>query len=139
MKLILKEDNQYILRIDKGEEFIEALEGFARIEEIKSAYFSAIGAAENAELAYYNIHAREFSLKTFKEPLEILNITGNIAMKEERVIVHAHGILGDNEMRLFGGHINRLLISTVAEVYLAKFERVIQKVYSEEIGLNVME
>lgn len=139
MKLILKENNQYILRIDKGEELIEALEGFARAEEIKAAHFSAIGATENAELAHYDIHSREFSLKSFKEPLEILNITGNIAMKDEGIIVHAHGVLGNKEMQLFGGHINRLIVSTIAEVVLTKFEGEIKKVYSEEIGLNVME
>jgi len=138
MQCILKEDNHYILRLDRGEEFIETLIRFAENEGINAAWFSAIGASDDAELAYYNRQTKEFFPKMFTEPLEIVNISGNIALKEGNTIVHAHGILGNKEMQLFGGHINKLIISTIAEVTLTKLEGEIRKVYSEEIGLNIM-
>lgn len=139
MKCILKENNQYIFRIDRGEECIETLKGFAKDEGIKAAWFSAIGAADDAEIAYYNRQTKEFFSKTFTEPLEIVNISGNISLKGNDIIVHAHGILGNKEMQLFGGHINKLIISTFAEVTLTKLEGEIRKAYSDEIGLNIME
>ncbi len=139
MKLILQEGNQYILRFDKGEEFIETLKTFIEGEGIKAAHFTAIGASEDAELAYFNGQTKEYSSKNFKEPLEIVSITGNIAIKDDEIIVHAHGVLGNKDMQLFGGHISKLVISTIAEVALTKLEGEIRKAYSEEIGLNIFE
>lgn len=139
MKLVLKENNQYILRIDRDEEFIESVKKFCKEERIDAGYFSVIGATEDAELAYYNRETREFSSKNFKESLEIVNVTGNIAVKDGEVIVHAHGVLSNKDMQTFGGHVNKLVISTIAEVILTKLEGEIRKAYSDEIGLNIME
>jgi len=139
MKLILKENNRYVLRFDKGEEFIETLREFVKSEAIRGAYFSAIGASYNTELAYFNGHTKEYSSKQFKEPLEIVNVTGNVSMKGEEIIVHAHGVLGNKDMQLIGGHVNSMVLSTIAEVILTKFDGEIKKEHSEEIGLNIFQ
>ena len=139
MKIITHENDTYILRLDKGEEFIETLKNFCVKEGIKAAYFTAIGACENTELAYYDLEKKEYLPKLFPDRMEIVQVTGNVSVMNEEPLIHAHGMLGDPEMNIVGGHVNKMIISTIAEVYLKTFTGEIKKAPDSESGLNILQ
>ena len=138
MKLILKDGKKYILRLDRSEELIEELKKFCQIKKIKVAFFSAIGAASEVELAHYDVDKKRYSNKVFRQKLEIDSLAGNIALLDGKVIVHAHGIFSDQTMQAQAGHINRLIIAATCEIYLEVLKGKIQRQHDKNTGLNLM-
>ena len=51
MKIILHDNSTYILRFDRGEDVIAGLKEFCREKDIQAGLLTALGAAEEVELA----------------------------------------------------------------------------------------
>lgn len=139
MKVILREKNKYLIRFDKGEELITGLIDFCRAKKIKAGFFIGLGAASQVSLSYYHLDKKEYQEKKINEDLEIVSLTGNLAEMDKKIIIHAHGIFADVQMKTYGGHLNQLIVSGTGEVLLEVFEGKIERQYSQEIGLNLME
>lgn len=139
MKTILKDNNTYILSCARNEEIISELKKFAEKNNIKAASFSVIGASQEIELAWYDVDIKEYTTNVFSEKLEIVNMTGNIGVMNEDIIVHSHGIFSNKEMQTMGGHVNKAVVAAACEITLQKLEGKINREYSKEIGLNLME
>lgn len=139
MQLILRDKNQYILRLNKGEELIASLKKFCKKEKIRAAFFQGLGAALEGEVAFYNLAKKKYIKQRFKKPVEILNIVGNIGVLSRETIIHAHGLFSNRRMQVFGGHIDYLVIAATCEIFLIKFGGKIARKYSKEIGLNLMD
>ena len=138
MKVILQEKNTYILKVGVGEEVLGALKAFCRKEGIEAAHFSCIGAASEAELWWYDLKRKEYEKKIFQTDLEIVSMTGNIALKEGEIIVHAHGVMADREYKTVGGHIASMVISGAGEIVLEKMSGRMDRAYDEETGLHLL-
>ena len=122
MKVILQDQNQIIVRLDKGEEFLECFAKFMQEQNIKACAFSAIGACDSVELAYYNQHLKEYRSKPLLQEMEVLSLTGNGAMKEGQPFIHAHGVFGSNDFSVVGGHVMKLSVSPNLEILVTKLE-----------------
>ena len=138
MKIILQDKQTYILSCSRNEEIMEELKGFAKNNNITAATFSIIGAIKELELAWYDVDIKEYTTKTFLDKLEIVSMTGNIALLDNDIIVHTHGVFSDKDMQTMGGHINKVVVSAACEITLQKLDGVIKREYSEDIGLNLM-
>lgn len=139
MKTILKSENKYVLRLDKEEELMKSLEDFCTKNKIKGAFFCGIGAARRAKIAYYNLNKEKYFSKRLKGPLEIVSLTGNMALKEKEIIIHAHVALSDKKMKVSGGHLSSLIVSPTCEILFIKFNKEIKRKYSDDVGLNLMD
>jgi uncharacterized protein len=139
MKLILQNNNTYVLRAVIGEDIMKAVRQFCVEQNIQAAWFSAIGAAKEVNIAKYNIHKKEYESKELGQELEIVNILGNVTLKDGEQFVHAHGTFSDEEMRTYGGHINKAVVGVTGEILLEKLEGRIERMYDQETGLNLMQ
>lgn len=139
MKLILCDKNKYVLRANVGEEVIGALQEFCKKEGIDAGEFLAIGAAKEVKLGWYDVDAKEYTWKEYKEKLEIVSLLGNIARKGSEVIAHAHGSFSNQQMQVVGGHVAKLVVAGACEIVLEKFDGHIEKAFDEETGLNLMQ
>lgn len=92
MKTILIDGRRHTLSFELGEEVIGGVKDFCRKHKVTAAYFTVIGAVKEVELAWYNLKQKEYVNKTVVENLEIATVTGNVGMKEEEMIIHAHGV-----------------------------------------------
>jgi predicted DNA-binding protein with PD1-like motif len=137
MEIISRKTNFLILRLNTGEEFILALKKLAQDLKIKGAWFWAIGAADRIEIAFYDLKKKKYIQRKFSGRLEILNITGNIAVKNGEVIIHAHGVFGTPRFGAIGGHIISCRISATCEIFLQKLSRLRRKP-DKKIGLNLL-
>lgn len=138
MKVILQDKNVYILRFDTDEDVVKEIGKFCSEESIDAASFSAIGAAKQVALSYYNLQTKTYQDKTMSEDLEITGVLGNIVTMDGKVVVHAHGTFGKDTYEIIGGHVKELIVSATCEVILTKLEGFIEREYDEVTGLNLM-
>ena len=133
-----KLNRTYVIVLSKGEKIIESLTELLIKNEMPMAYFWGIGAVSEAELAHFNLEKKEYSYKKFKGQLEIVSMIGNLAWLEGKPVVHAHISLGDNKMRLSGGHLKEATVSATCEIVLKVFEEKVERKHDPEIGLNLL-
>ena len=130
--------NNYAIRLERGEKIIESLKNFCTKSKIKCGYFFGIGALDEAELAHYIVENKKYTSKVFKQPLEIINMTGNITTMNKEIYLHCHITLSDEKMQAIAGHLKEGKISATCEVVLVKLDAAIDRKYDEFIGLNLM-
>lgn len=128
----------YLLRFDRGEEVVAALATFAARERIGGAAFSAIGAAEKIVISFYSGRLKQYKDMVIKDELEIASLTGNIAWKDDEAVVHAHGVFSDRNMKSFGGHVKKCVVSFTYEVSVSVFNKKIERVHDPKTGLNLL-
>jgi uncharacterized protein len=139
MKLILKEGKKYVLRCDRGEDVIQELKKFCLAKKIGAAFFSAIGAASEVELAHYDFDKKRYSNKVLRQKLEINSLIGNIALLDGQIIVHGHGVFSDFSMQAQAGHVNKLIVAATCEIILEISKGKILRQHDKDIGLNLMQ
>lgn len=138
MKLILKSGKNYILRFDRGEEIIEELKKFCQSKKITAAFFSALGASSEVEIAHYDVGKKRYSNKVIRQRMEIDSLIGNISLMDNKIVVHSHGVFSDQTMQTQAGHVNRLIVAATGEFFLQAHQAKIERQYDKETGLNLM-
>lgn len=132
-------NDKHIIKLEKGEKIIETLTEFLKKKSIKSGYFFGIGAVSKAEIAHFNLDTKEYSYKTFNEPLEIISLLGNISTLDNKIIIHSHITLSDPEMKVYGGHLKEATISATCEIILTKINKEIKRALDRTTNLNLLE
>ncbi|MEX2144865.1 MAG: PPC domain-containing DNA-binding protein [Candidatus Spechtbacterales bacterium] len=138
MRLVEKHKNSYILRLDPGEEFISVIENFCAENNIFSGWVQAVGSTKALNLAFYELGEKKYKTSAFNEFLEILSVTGNIAKKEGKIFVHAHGVFGRSDMSVIGGHIKKCVISATGEIMIHAGKNEMHRELDEETGLHLL-
>jgi len=138
MKFKKIKDN-YFIRLERGEKIIENLKNFCAKQKIKCGYFFGIGALDRVELAHYIVENKKYTSKMLNEPLEIINMSGNITTFGNDVYLHCHITLSDDEMNAIAGHLKEGKISATCEIVLIKLNAKINRKHDEFIGLNLMD
>lgn len=129
MKVILKDDDVFIFRFDKGDEFITSLKNFCIKNSVKAATFSAIGATDDCVVAYYDSALNKYIDKRyFGKNMEVVSLLGNISVYNNQPIIHAHGVVADSDNRAIAGHVRELKVSVTCEVSLQVLNGEIKRV-----------
>ena len=105
MNIAVNPGRKIIGRLAKGEDLLAALEKLTQKHGITLGEVSAIGAVSQARIGYYNQVERQYYYIDLAHPLEILNLIGNISLKDGKPMVHAHVTLSDKDGQAFGGHL----------------------------------
>ena len=138
MKRILQDKNTYVFSLKRGEELIEGIKEFCKEYRIEAAFFQAIGAVNEVELAWYDLGAKQYVATLFQENLEIVSLTGNVSKMDNNVVIHIHGVFSNKAMETKGGHVNKAMVSGACEITLWRFKGTINRVVNEDTGLNLM-
>ncbi len=132
-----KTNSGYILCFSRGEKLIEEIQSFAKTQNIQGAWFTALGAAEHLSLGYYHIDKKEYEFKEINELLEITNLTGNFAYKDNEPVVHAHGTFSRDDLSTLGGHVSELTVGGTCEVNLTVTDKLTRE-HNPAVGLNTL-
>ena len=133
-----KINNKYVLRFDYGEEFISELTNFLVKQNIESAFFYGLGGAKRAVLGIYRIDTdHEYHWHDFDGPLEVTNISGNVAYFDDKRLIHAHTTISGVDFNASGGHVKELEVSGTLELFLEELPRINRKL-DKEIGLGLL-
>ena len=134
-----KFNENYVVRLNKGEEVITCLKELCEKEDIKLAEITGLGASELVEIGVFNVKTKEYNTKTFEGMFEITSLVGNVTRKDKDVYLHIHINLGDEDGIVKGGHLVQARISATSEIIVRKIDGEVGRKLSNEIGLNLLE
>lgn len=134
-----KFQNKIIVRMDKGEEILEKVREVAEKEKIKLADISALGAVSEFTVGVFDTEAKEYHANEFKGSFEIVSLTGTINTMNDEFYCHLHMSAGNEKGQVFGGHLNRAIISATCEMVITLIDGRVDRRFEEEVGLNLFQ
>jgi predicted DNA-binding protein with PD1-like motif len=140
-KLIHEQHGQktVVIVFDKGDEFISRLTEFARKQELVGSHFTAIGAFSRVVLGYFDRHKMGYKKIPLNEQVEVLSLTGNIALDKDKPKVHAHAVVGRSDGTTRGGHVLEAHVWPTLEVVIVSSPKPLQRKIDEETGLALID
>lgn len=104
-------ENTVIARLDKGEEILEQLEKISLAENIKLANIRALGAVNDFTVGVFNTDEKKYYSNSFTGAFEIVSLTGTVSTMNGEYYAHLHMSAGNDKGEVFGGHLNKAVIS----------------------------
>lgn len=132
-------DKKIIARIDKNEEILEKVKEIALKENIKLAGISALGAVGDFTVGVFKTDEKKYYANSFQGDFEIVSLTGTISTMNDEFYSHLHMSAGDAEGKVFGGHLNKAIVSATCEMVIDIIDGKVDRTYKEEIGLNLFD
>lgn len=132
-----KFDDKIIARIDKGEEILEQVKNIALKENIKLANINALGAVGEFTVGVFKTGEKKYYANEFKGDFEIVSLTGTINTMNGEFYSHLHMSAGDIEGKVFGGHLNKAIVSATCEMVIYVIKGEVDRYKDEDIGLNL--
>lgn len=132
-----KFNNTIIARIDKGEEILEKVKEIALKENIKLANINALGATNDFTVGVFKTKEKKYYSNNFSGDFEIVSLTGTINTMNGEFYSHLHFSAGNDKGEVFGGHLNRAVVSATCEMVINIIDGVVDRYFDEEIGLNL--
>ena len=132
-----KFENKIIARIDKGEEILEKIKEIALQENIKLASINALGATNDFTVGVYKVDEKKYYSNEFKGNFEIVSLTGTINTMNGEFYTHIHMSAGNDKGEVFGGHLNKAIVSATCEMVINVIDGNVDRYFDEETGLNL--
>lgn len=127
-----------IARIDRGEEILEKLKEIALKEEIKLAEVSALGAIGKFTVGVFKTNQKQYHANEFSGNYEIVSLTGTITTMDGEFYSHIHMSAGNEKGQVFGGHLNRAVVSATCEMVIRIIDGCVDRAFDENVGLNLL-
>lgn len=134
-----KVDQQWILKLEKGEEIVQSVTKFCIENEINLGSMTGIGAVDNAKIGFFDTKKQKYETKNLSEDYEITSLNGNISMKEGKPFLHLHITLANNEYNLLGGHLFEATVSATCEIFLSEITGIISRKLDPTTGLYLLD
>ncbi|MGN8889325.1 PPC domain-containing DNA-binding protein [Dysosmobacter sp. HCP28S3_G4] len=130
--------NNIVVRMDRGEDIVEQVKVLAEREQIRLASVQALGAVNDFTVGVFNTETKVYGSNRFQGPYEIVSLTGTIDTMDGKFYTHLHMSAGNAQGQVFGGHLNRAVISATCEMIVTVIDGQLDRQFSEEIGLNLL-
>ena len=137
MEYKIIDDARVLVRLDPGDEIVASLAEVAKQEKIELAMVQGLGAVKRVVMGVYNVTSQEYKANTMEGVFEILSLTGTMDTMNSTPYSHFHISIGDAQGHAYGGHLNEAVISATAEIVVTKLPGKVDRVKSEETGLNI--
>ncbi len=124
-----------MLVLEPGEELHASVTRFCAVHEIHGGLISAIGAVDDIELGYFRLPEKVYDRRRIQERLEVVSLHGNIAVKDGRPFLHAHGLFTGPDFAAVGGHVFSAVASITLEISIVQFGAMSRVPY-EQFGLT---
>lgn len=131
--------NKIIARIDKKEEILEKLKEIAIKEKIQLANISALGAVGEFTVGVFKVEEKKYYANKFSGDFEIVSLIGTISTMNNEFYAHLNMSAGDQEGKVFGGHLNNAIVSATCEMVIDIIDGKVDRKFNEEVGLNLFE
>jgi len=115
---LLEDKRVLIVKLEPGEPVVGSLLTVARGQGLKGAALRAIGAVGHARLGFFLPEEKRYETRDFRESLEVLSLSGNLAQSDGGPVIHAHVALGRADFSVIGGHLFEATVSVTLEVFL---------------------
>ncbi len=130
-------DKTIVVRIDRGEEILDKIRELAIAENIKLASVTALGATNDFTVGVFNTAEKKYYANEFKGAFEIVSLTGTINTMDGQFYTHIHMSAGNDKGEVFGGHLNRAVISATCEMTVTVIDGEVDRYRDDDVGLNL--
>lgn len=139
---VIQEGDQktYMVVFEAGEEVTAGLLAFANEQHLSAAHLTAIGAFERVTLAFFDLQTKEYRKIPVNEQVELLSLTGNIALDEEnKPKLHAHVVIGKADGTAHGGHLLEAYVRPTLEAVVVESSGSLRRRMRPEFGLALLD
>ena len=126
-----------VAKMDKGEEILAQIKVIALQEHIRLASVTALGATNDFTVGVYKVGEKEYYANEFQGNFEIVSLTGTINTMDGEFYTHIHMSAGNDRGEVFGGHLNRAVVSATCEMVIQVIDGAVDRAYDPETGLNL--
>jgi predicted DNA-binding protein with PD1-like motif len=97
-----------------------------------------MGALSDAVLGYFDWQQKDYKRIPIDEQVEVLNLTGNIALADGEPKLHPHIVLGKADGTACGGHLLEAHVRPTLEVIITESPAHLQRRSDPETGLALI-
>ena len=131
--------NTYVVRMDPGEEILEQVKILSQAEGITLASVQALGAVNDFTVGVFHTDTKEYQSNRFQGCYEIVSLTGTINTMNGEFYTHLHMSAGNDKGEVFGGHLNRAVVSATCEMVVDVLDGTVDRAYDPVTGLNLFQ
>lgn len=129
--------NKFIVSVKNHMDIMKALTAFCADRKIQSGTINGLGAVNEMTLRFFDPATKKSADKTFKEQMEIANLTGNISILDGKTYLHLHVTAGRADYTTIAGHLLSATLCGAGEFVVEDFGSKVERSFSSEIGLNM--
>ena len=93
-----------LVSLDQGDDLLEGLTKVAKELEMHAGTIEVIGALRKLRFGIYDLDRKEYDILEPQGHFELLNGTGNVALKDGEPFVHLHVTASGSDGTALGGH-----------------------------------
>lgn len=127
---------EYVGRLETGADWRAEIESLADDVEADAAWFTALGAVQDAELWFYDQDDLEYAPITFDEPLEVASCVGNVSLLSGERFAHTHAVLSRPDGEAVAGHLHAGTVFA-GEVHMQVFDTSLERGHDDETDLDL--
>ena len=129
--------NTIIARLDRGEEILAQIKALAEKEGVRLASVSALGAINDFTVGVFDTAEKKYCSNSFQGAFEIVSLWGTINTMDGAFYTHIHMSAGDEKGTVFGGHLNRAVVSATCEMVITIIDGKVDRYFDQHVGLNL--
>jgi hypothetical protein len=118
---------------------MKGLQAFARKHQLVAGHLTGIGAVSEAVIGYFDPEKRAYLRLHEKEQAELLSLTGNLALSDNKPFFHIHVALGMRDGSTRGGHLFEASVRPTAEVVLTTYSKPVRRKLDPDTGLPLLD
>jgi predicted DNA-binding protein with PD1-like motif len=127
-----------VLVFATGDEVISSLAAWCAEQQVSGARLTAIGALRDVTLGWFDWEAKRYREIRLDEQVEVLALTGDVAVQDGEPAVHAHIVVGRSDGTAHGGHLLRATVRPTLEMVLDEPPAHLRKRHDPESGLALI-
>jgi uncharacterized protein len=144
-KLLHQHDGErtFAIGFATGEQVMAGLREFAHAEELAAAEFRAIGALQEATIAFFDWDTKAYKQMAIRTQVELLSLIGHVTLpadpaEEGERNLHVHVVLGRRDGTTAGGHLVEATARPTVEVVLTELPAHLVRRKDPESGLPLI-
>ena len=121
---------EYAFRLKHGDDIKRSIENYCLENGINTGIIlSAVGCIYHAKIRL----AKAIDILDVEDDFEVLSLNGTISFGRS----HLHITLSNDKGEVFGGHLNRAVVSVTCEMVINIIDGTVDRYFDEETGLNL--
>lgn len=131
--------NTLAIRVDRGEELVNAIQSACEKESVTFGFITGIGAVDHAVVGLYHIAEQKYYSNTFDGEMELTSVLGSVTEMNGKTYLHLHANFAKSDGQIIGGHLDEAVISGTGEIFIQILDGKMDRRHDSVTGLNVFD